>query len=273
MRSCYAAKCSRRSLSSIARLGDSRGEGGGNVALAHTRSNGRNVLIDKGAATGAALTFAAAGGVSCSLNDMLTWALNWLDPSLPQKAWLGPEQRAELWTARTPMPISVRQRAWNHSHYNAYGLGWRLTDVDSVWTVSHTGTLGGMYSALSLLPDLKSGFVMMTNGEGDDARTVLSEVLLKHFTAPGQGRSVDEYAAELARESEAQSRSITVDTGSRQPVTPAQVPDWLGIWRDPWFGELALCGAGKSVRLVAAKSPASGWNDTARWNTLSGGLG
>jgi hypothetical protein len=201
------------------------------------------------------MTSAAAGGVSCSLSDMLTWALNWLEPSPSQRAWLGQEQRVELWTPRTPMPISTRQRNWDRSHFYAYGFGWRLTDVDTVWSVSHTGTLGGMYSVLSLLPDLRSGFVMLTNGEGSEARTVLSEVLLKHFTAPGQGRSVDEYADELARESAAQRQPNAVDTASRQPVTPAQVPAWLGIWRDPWFGEISLCARGHKVRFNAAKSP------------------
>ncbi len=236
------------------RVAGAGGEDDGNVALPHTRTDGRNVLIDVGAVPPERLTFAAAGGVSCSLSDMLAWALNWLEPSPSQREWLGPEQRSELWTARTPMPISLRQRAWDRSHFYAYGLGWRLTDVDSVWSVSHTGTLGGMYSVLSLLPDLRSGFVMMTNGEGSEARAVISEVLLKHFTAPGQARSVAEYADELARESAAQTQSV-VDTASRQPVTPTQVPAWLGIWRDPWFGEIALCGRGRSVRFNAAKSP------------------
>jgi hypothetical protein len=46
-----------------------------------------------------------------------------------------------------------------------------------------------MYSVLSLLPDKRSGFVMLTNGEGSDARTVLTEVLLKHFTAPARSPS------------------------------------------------------------------------------------
>ena len=68
----------------------------------------------------------------------------------------------------------------------AYGYGWRMADVDGSWNVWHTGTLGGMYSMLSLLPDRKNGFVFMINGEAEDARTVLGEVLTKHFTAPGR---------------------------------------------------------------------------------------
>src|SRR3546814_8940105 len=104
-----------------------------------------------------------------------------------------------MWTARTPMPIPQRRRDWDNTHYYAYAFGFRLADVDGQWTVSHTGTLGGMYSAMMLLPDRRSGFVIMINGDGDAARTVLTEVLLKHFTAPEQGRNVrsEEHTSEL----------------------------------------------------------------------------
>jgi len=50
--------------------------------------------------------------------------------------------------------------------------------------VAHTGTLAGMYSAVTLLPEKQVGFVFMINDEGSDARTVLNEVLVKAFTAP-----------------------------------------------------------------------------------------
>ena len=80
-----------------------------------------------------------------------------------------------------------------------------------------------MYSAMVLLPDMKSGFVLMTNGLGDDARTVLTEVLLKHFTAPGNARDVESYADELARDAAAPSHSRAPDvsaafTGNRRRI-------------------------------------------------------
>ena len=84
------------------------------------------------------------------------------------------------------MPMSERQRRWNNGNFSAYGYGWRLSDVDGVLRVAHTGTLGGMYSALTLLPEKRSGFVFMINGEGSRARTVLNEALVKQFTAPGR---------------------------------------------------------------------------------------
>jgi hypothetical protein len=86
---------------------------------------------------------------------------------------------------------------WNNTHFHAYALGFRLADADGAWTVSHTGTLMGMYSVMTLLPDQKSGFVILTNSEGGKARAALNEVLLKYFTAPEQARTVDGYAGIL----------------------------------------------------------------------------
>ncbi len=236
-------------------VGEWRSDEVGDVAQPHMRKDGRNVVIDEDAEVVPAITSAAAGGIRCSLRDMLAWAHNWLEPYAQQLAWLTAAQRLPLWTAHTVMPISARRRDWDHSHFYAYGYGWRLTDVDGVWSVSHTGTLGGMYSALSLLPDKRSGFVMLTNGDGSDARTVLTEVLLKHFTAPADARSVAAYADEIARESSEPARKHAPDTSSRRAATAAQMQRWLGIWRDPWFGEISICPHGDAVRFNATKSP------------------
>lgn len=235
------------------RVGEWRRDEVADVAQPHMRKDGHNVVINADAEVVSAITSAAAGGIRCSLNDMLTWARNWLDPEEKALAWLSVEQRRPLWTAHTSMPISARRREWDHAHFYAYGYGWRLTDVDNVWNVSHTGTLSGMYSVLSLLPDKRSGFVMLTNGEGSDARTVLTEVLLKHFTSPAEHRRVAEYADAIAHESGAPARKAP-DTSSRTPLTAAEAQRLLGVWRDPWFGTISVCMRGDTVRFASEKS-------------------
>lgn len=226
----------------------------GNVAQPHMRKGDDNVPVNADAELVPAISSAAAGGIRCSLNDMLAWARAWL---LPERApgWLSAEQRREMWMARTPMPISQRSRDWDRTHYFAYAYGFRLADVDGAWTVSHTGTLSGMYSAMVLLPDRKSGFVLMTNGDGDAARTVLTEILLKHFTSPGAARSVQEYADQLLRDAVAPTVSRAPNVSARQPATVAVLRPWLGVWRDPWLGEASLCQRAGSVRFSVAKSP------------------
>lgn len=237
------------------RVGSWRSAAGDDVAQPHMRKDGRNVVFNADGEVVHEITSAAAGGIRCSLDDMLAWARNWLAPDARQLEWLSKEQRAAMWAPRTPMPISARKRAWENTHYYAYALGFRVADSDGAWTVSHTGTLSGMYSVMMLLPDRRSGFVMLTNGEGSEARTVATEVLLKRFTAPEDPRVVADYAADLARDAAAPTRSRAPDTSMRVAAAPAAMQAQLGVWRDPWFGEVAICARDGRVRFEAAKSP------------------
>ncbi|MCC8363689.1 serine hydrolase [Lysobacter sp. A6] len=205
-----------------------------------------------------AITSAAAGGIRCSLDDMLRWMQAWLAPDAQAKAWLSEEQRKEMWKARTPMPISSRRVRWDNTHALAYAYGFRLADVDGQWTVSHTGTLSGMYSAMVLLPDRRSGFVFMINGDADDARTALSTVLLKTFTKPGQGVTIARYADELDAEdkdAEAKAKHETKPDAPRTPVTAPFDDARTGTWRDPWFGTVRVCPANGRLRWQSEKSP------------------
>ena len=228
----------------------------GDVATPHRRDDGRNVPIPEEAAI-PAITSAAAGGIRCDLTDMLSWARNWLVPAPAQLEWLSPAQRQILQAPHMLIPVSAQRRAWDNSHIMAYGYGWRMTDVDGQWNVWHTGTLNGMYSMLSLLPDHKNGFVFMINGEADDARTVLGEALTKHFTQPGDPHDVNWYADALERTAKQHAeKSPLPDTSTQQPAAAKDMAAWTGTWHDPWFGDVSLCPRDGKVRFAAVKSPA-----------------
>lgn len=221
------------------------------------------------------MPMAAAGGVRCGLGDMLRWVQAWLDPdtlAADGTPWLSKAQREAAWAAHMPMPLSPRMREWNRSHYSAYGLGWRLSDVDGTGKVAHTGTLSGMYSAVTLLPELGVGFVILINADAGDARTVLEQALSKQFTAGGAGDNgrapdavpvglVGRYAGLLAEErakraeASAPAGEVPAADAPRRPATVAEVAAWLGRYRDPWFGEVAVCAVGDGVRYASMKSP------------------
>jgi microsomal dipeptidase-like Zn-dependent dipeptidase/CubicO group peptidase (beta-lactamase class C family)/D-alanyl-D-alanine dipeptidase len=238
------------------RVGGFRLDETGEVAQPHRRDGEGNVVFNGDDAFVEPIASAAAGGIRCSLDDMLAWARNWLVPTPAQLQWLSPALRAQMWTARTPMPIGARRRAWDNTHMLSYAFGFRLADMDGEWTVSHTGSLNGMYSAMMLLPDRRSGFVMMTNGDGDTARTVLTEAMVAQLVHPGQGRSVDALADEIARDAAAApAESRAPDTSSRVAATPEALRPWLGVWRDPWLGAVSICADEGKVRWVSSKSP------------------
>lgn len=243
------------------RVGEFSQADAGSVAQPHMRSGDGNEPMREDGDVVPAITSAAAGGIRCGLDDMLKWARNWLVPTPAQLQWLGAEQRAEMWKARTPMPISRFRRHWDDTHYYAYAFGFRLADADGEWTVSHTGTLGGMYSMMMLLPDRKSGFVFMINGDGGTARTILGEALLKHFTMPMDERGLDDLAEQMeapvpGADQAAQVPAVALpDISTRIPVTAASMQPWLGVWRDPWFGEVRVCPVDGGVEWRSAKSP------------------
>jgi hypothetical protein len=220
--------------------------------------DGRNVVVRADGTWVPDSPSMAAGGIRCSLRDMLKWMQAWLDEPNPKHPWLSDTQRRALWTLHTPMPISQRMRDWDGTRMYGYGYGWRVSDVDGVWKVAHTGTLMGMYASLVLLPDLDSGFVILINGEGEQARTVLEQVLLEHFTrrdvaTPGVGH----YAALLEQDRTTRPASTphAPDTSARHPARADALRNLQGVWRDPWFGDVELCPREGGLRFRARKSP------------------
>lgn len=235
------------------RVGGWRLDQAGSVARPHRRVDGRNLPADADPALVPDITSMAAGGIRCGVDDMLRWMRAWLDPADP---WLSPAQRRAVWTAHMPMPVGERQRQWDGTHFSAYGYGWRLSDVRGQWKVAHTGTLSGMYSSLVLLPDRRSGFVILVNGEAEAARTALGQALQERWTDPQAGRGVDHYADLLDRERAVRAAAQPLpDTSARRPATAAEAASLLGTWRDPWFGEVALCPRGAGVGFASARSP------------------
>ncbi|WP_282297588.1 serine hydrolase domain-containing protein [Stenotrophomonas sp. PS02289] len=226
-------------------------------------------------------TSLAAGGVRCSLRDMTRWMQVLLDSTLVPD-WLNAEQRRLLWTAHMPMPLGERQRRWDNAHFSAYGYGWRLSDMDGQFKVAHTGTLSGAYSSLALLPDSKTGVVILINGEGEEARTVLMQAALKTRRATpcvattnsppapttsdasdtakprrawlydcSKPPTIGTYITEL--QSVHTTRKPRPDTAARTPA-PISV-NWQGIYHDPWLGTAHLCPENGKLRFSVEKSP------------------
>lgn len=227
----------------------------GNVAQPHRHSTAGNVPAKVDGDEVPAITSAAAGGVRCSLDDMLVWMRNWLDPELTP-GWLSLAQRRAMTSAQMPLPIGERDRRWENTHFRSYGYGFRLSDAHGHYRVGHTGTLDGMYSAMAMFPDLDRGYVFLINGEAGDARVVLeaalTQVLVETGEQPDIGSLADELEADRAASGAAAARA---EAASREPVALSVLGDAAGIYRDPWFGEIRLCSQGKALQWASIKSP------------------
>ncbi len=230
----------------------------GNVAQPHMLSAGKNIAIRLDEDKIPTSTSAAAGGIRCSLDDMLVWARAWIAPQGAARDWLSPAQRAAVWTPQMPLPLGEQTRSWEDANFFAYGYGWRLSDANGQFKAAHTGTLAGMYSVLSLLPETRSGYIVMINGNGGEARVVLNQALLKHFTDREHRRSVDHYAMQLEKQRTAATATAVgtvTDTSQRVAGDARELTGKLGVYRDPWFGQVSICADGDAVAFRAHKSP------------------
>lgn len=197
-------------------------------------------------------TMDPAGGIRCSLDDMLRWVQAWL---APQPGWLSDAQRAEAWKPQIVMPVSARNREWDGTSFRAYGFGWRLADVDGQLQVSHTGTLSGMYSLTVMLPKEKAGFVVLMNGDAGTARVVLTELMTKHWTKPSDEHDVAYWDSRIAAEPAPPAENRVPDTSDRRPATRAELEAVLGLYEDPLLGDATLCAHGDDVRFAVRRSP------------------
>lgn len=237
------------------RVGEFRRDEVGNLAQPHRRGAHGNVVFKADDEVIPALASAPAGGVRCSLNDMLTWARNWLDPELTP-GWLSATQRRAMASPHMPMSISARARRWENLHFHAYGYGLRLSDPYGQFRFGHTGTLDGMYSAMGLFPDLNRGYVFLINGQGGDARTVLETALTSILTGQASSPDIAGMAEELVQARAASGAQEARDLArNRSLVRAAELNDVLGVYLDPWFGEIRLCPQGRNVQWAAQKSP------------------
>lgn len=149
-----------RSISSLNDL-----EKMGNYAIPHTSEEGENVAIEWEDWE----EVGATGGIISSVDDMTKWIIFNLNKGINGEDTLLTSNNLNLlWTPHNNFYVD-HSNDYFKRHFNAYGLGWFLSDYKGKFRVSHGGAYGGMISALTMIPDEKLGVVVLTNGMSSPA--------------------------------------------------------------------------------------------------------
>jgi len=170
-------------------------------------------------------------------------------------------QSRELWKPRTLMEVSERDLELNRTHFKAYGLGWRLADVNGFKRVSHTGTLAGMKSYVVLIPELRLGVVLLTNGSSSAARSAVMNTVVRSFMPVEQVDWMQVLSDEKAAQAETERQRETLAVVTKPQEETAQaccIPDlslFTGRYRDPWFGDVTIRLKDGQLVFAADKSP------------------
>ncbi|MFT6897206.1 MAG: CubicO group peptidase (beta-lactamase class C family) [Paraglaciecola sp.] len=215
----------------------------GDVATPHGIVNGKLQSIVRPVDPNKPSVSAPAGGVQCSLNDMLRWVNVQLNQGKPAqgKSIFSKAQHTMMWTPHTIMPVSSHSKRFDNTHLSAYGLGWRINDMDGYLQVHHTGSLAGMYSFVSLFPELGLGFVVLTNQQSSAARSALMYTTMK----PYLGDTTSDWLAKFSPSPSPHSATAQHGDKTEQDKTLASLSNpafnaYLGTYEDPWLGRFII---------------------------------
>ena len=135
-----------------------------NAAFPHNESGGNGLrVLHRGNVDGAA----AAAGLNSSVTDVAKWLrLQLGNGKFEGKQIFSEAQSWQMWQPSILLPISKSASEFIPSrHFNAYGLGWNVSDYHGRKVVSHGGGLDGMISQTAMMPEENLGLVVLTNSE------------------------------------------------------------------------------------------------------------
>lgn len=206
----------------------------------------------------------AAGGIFSCVNDLSKWMLLHLNQgkfgdNLGKQLYSG-QRQTEMWTIKTPMNLNRDPRlAKYRTHFQGYGLGWSLQDVDGNLLARHTGGLPGMLSSTMLIPDQKLGIIVLTNTS--EAGGFLMEAISRSILDRYLGMDEFDWTASIAvdakrwRETGDQTAHKVWEQVEAARQTKVDPSAYLGEYVDPWFGTIRVVLEGDRLWFRADRSP------------------
>jgi CubicO group peptidase (beta-lactamase class C family) len=225
----------------------------GNYATPHARNEGGNYPIPWTSWD----NVAATGGLISSVSDLAKWMVFNLDNGIHNgDTLLSRQTRNTLWTPHNNFVVDHTSPNDFGRHFNAYGLGWGISDYHGRLRVGHTGGYDGMITAVTLIPDEDLGVVVLTNG-------VKSPIMAATYYALDQFLGVDPVKDWSADYLERTNQNLADDTrvADRKAkrvldTRPAIPPEKLtGTYRSDLYGELYIRDKEGELTLEFSHSP------------------
>jgi len=228
-----------------------------NLAVPHSWVEGELQVIDRNRISDASSVDAAAGGVRCSLDDILKWVQTQLARGalVDGSQLFSKAQSKAMWTPQTIRPVSQTEFEQNRTHFKAYGLGWRLADVHGYKQVHHTGSFTGSHNYMVLIPELDLGVVVMLNASAEAARQSIMKGIVRSYMEVPEVDWVAYYSREQesvpGEEAEVEAAQVDYENGS----VLAPLSAYSGTYSEPWFGDVSVMVIEDELWFAAVKSP------------------
>ncbi|MBO6516532.1 MAG: serine hydrolase [Bacteroidia bacterium] len=228
-----------------------------NVAEAHRVEDGQLVEL-KGYEENRAI--GAAGGIYASVDDLTKWMLMHLNGGRLSDStpFISERNHNQMWKAHTNIAFNATPPQPYRNHYTAYGLGWKLADKNGYTTVSHTGGMPGMLSHTVLIPERNAGVVVLTNCDpGGYSFVSVTRAIEDRLLGLPAGDWVGRMESYLNRNSTyADSVVASVwETVSRAKTKHLKPENFIGTYKDNWFGEVVIEDRDGQLWFSCTRSP------------------
>lgn len=233
-----------------------------NIAQPHGVIDGKLEIIKRNQTYDKPSVMAAAGGIKCSVNDLVKWVQVQLNQGRYQPkgtkyhaSVFSAGQSKLMWQPHTILPVSKRDKKRHNTNFKAYGLGWRLADVHGFKSVSHTGTLSGNLAYITLIPELELGVVVVLNQNSYYARSAIMNGVVESFMPISQRDWVTQGVKDQALRNAKQTQN---DKGQQRSVVAVvasiDTSRYVGLYQDAWFGHAKISLEGESLYFRSLKS-------------------
>lgn len=201
-----------------------------------------------------------AGGIYSSAYDLSKWVTLLLN-----QGWLSPDSarifssavQKEIWSPQTI--IRTHDPGEYHTHFNAYGLGFFMRDLNGFLEISHTGGLEGMVTQIIMFPEIKLGIIVLTNQQEPAAYIAVSNQIRDGYLGLPKKDWVTEMS--LANNThKAHGKKITdsiqleIQKAQEHPLK-INFAIYMGRYHDPWLGDVIISERNGKFFFVSHRSP------------------
>jgi CubicO group peptidase (beta-lactamase class C family) len=201
-----------------------------------------------------------AGSINSSVSDMAQWVRFQLSGGkVAGKPLVSAAAFGETHTPQTIVPLEgFWKTVIQDAHLLNYGMGWYLHDYKGRLIVQHGGNIDGMTALVAMLPEERTGLVVLSNLDGND----LTYALMYRVFDAYLGRPPKDWSAIMLKTSEelreqAKKEEKTKEAQRITGTTPALPLDkYAGTYTDTLFGDATVRKEGTGLvfqygRLVA----------------------
>ena len=227
-----------------------------NIAKPHSYVDNEFVQVDEFDATQAA----AAAGIYASVNDLSKWMIMQLNNGAMNDSTqlISEKNHKKMWQPYTNRGFAAVGNPPYNTHFYSYGLGWGISDIAGYVKLSHTGGMPGMLSQTILIQELNLGVVVLTNADpGGYSFLSIPNLIVDSYIGVDSVDWIGRMKTAINNREENGDSIVNMvwETVKKAKTKHLNIDDFVGTYRDDWFGEIEIWEKDKELWIKSIRSP------------------